>query len=191
MMSRVINVFKCIVNISSQDFGVYFRGKANFGVGSKAEQHGDSDKAVNDESGVVMEAGWMVGEDVGWFWALVTFLDAGEWVAELRSLLGWLWRQWVFKLEGRRKFGSEDDYGSKILERMRYWNQGSGGVPTRPAPPALPVPDRSKYLTFEMDRGGFNNITMLCDSFSAAGYIRGGYASLCLAAVWDRKIQFR
>ena len=99
-MSRVINVFKCIVNISSQDFGVYFRGKANFGVGSKAEQHGGSGEAVNDESKVGLEAGWVVGGDEGWFWALVTFLDAAGWVGELRSLLGWQCRQWIFTLVG-------------------------------------------------------------------------------------------
>ena len=133
-MSHVINVFKCIVNISSQDFGVYFRGKANFGVRGKMEQHGDSEKAVNDESGVVMESGWMVGGDVGWFCAMVAFLDAVGWVGELRSLLGWLWRQWIFTLEGRWKFcriviwreqtqnrananRTERDYTGKVCEK--------------------------------------------------------------------------
>ena len=99
-MSRGINVFKCIVNISSQDFGVYFRGKANFGVGSKTEQHGDSGEVINDESEVVMEAGWLVGENEGWFWALVVFMDEVGWIGELRSLLGWLWWRWILRLGG-------------------------------------------------------------------------------------------
>ena len=102
-MSRVINVFKCIVNISSQDFGVYFRGKAYFGVGSKAEQHGDAGEAVNDESEVIMEAGWSVGGHGGWFWTLLIFLEAGGWVVKLQSLLGRLW--WNFAWAGGQKFG--------------------------------------------------------------------------------------
>ena len=103
-MSRVINVFKCIVNIYSQDFGVYFRRKVSFGVGSKAEQHGKSGKVVEDESEVLGEVVWMVGGDGGWFWALVIFIDAGGWVVGLRSLLGWLWWRWILRWAGRRKF---------------------------------------------------------------------------------------
>ena len=100
-----INVYQCIVNISSKDFGVYFRRKAKVAVGHKAEQHGKSEKAICDASEVIMEAEWEVGGDGGWFWALLIFLDAGRWMGELRSLLGWLWRQWIFKLAaGRRKF---------------------------------------------------------------------------------------
>ena len=100
MKSCEINVFKCIVNISSQDFGVYFRGKAYFGVVSKAEQHGDSGEEVNDESEVVMEAGWGVGEGGEWFWTLLVFLDAGGWVVKLQSLLGRLWWWWNFAWAG-------------------------------------------------------------------------------------------
>ena len=96
MMSRRINVYQCIVNISSQDFGVYFRRKAKIEVGSKAEQHGDSGEAVNDTSEVAMEVGWVVGGDGGWFWTLVVFLDAGGWIMGLRSLLGRLWWRWIF-----------------------------------------------------------------------------------------------
>ncbi len=99
-MRREINVFKCIVNIHNQDFGVFFRGKANLRGGSKAEQHGDSGEAVKDKSEVIMEAGWMIGGDGGWFWALVTFLDAGGWLAGLRSLLGWLWWRWILDRDG-------------------------------------------------------------------------------------------
>ena len=93
------------LNISSQDFGIYRNWKPKFGVGSKAEQHGDSGKVVGDESEVVMEAGWMVGGDGGWFWAPVIFIDAGGWMCELWSLLGWLWWRWIFELgSGRWKF---------------------------------------------------------------------------------------
>ena len=105
-MFRGINVYQCIVSISGQDFSIYSNRKAKKQVGSKAEQHGDSEDAVVDDSVVVMEAGWEVSEDGGWFWALVIFLDAVGWIGELRSLLGWLWWRWIFDLGGRRKCGA-------------------------------------------------------------------------------------
>ena len=98
MMRVQINVFKCMVNISSQDFGVYFRDKANLRWWSKVKQHGDSGDVMNDESGVFMEAECIVGGDEGWFWMLAIFLDAGGWIGELRSLLGRLWWQWIFQV---------------------------------------------------------------------------------------------
>ena len=89
-----INVFKCIVNISSQDFGVYFRRKANFGVGSKAEQHGALEDSVGMPGEDLMES----QSSVGWvgccFWTLLVFIKLCWWLAELASLLGWLWWRW-------------------------------------------------------------------------------------------------
>ena len=66
-MRREINVFKCIVNISSQDFGVYFRYKASKRLGSKAEQHGKSGEVVEGKSEVLDMVEWVVGGNGGWF----------------------------------------------------------------------------------------------------------------------------
>ena len=93
-MSRGINVYQCIVNISSQDFGVYFRRKVSFGVGSKAEQHGVREAPVLELEDEVVELQSGVG-GVEWrFWALVIFLEMIWWLVGLRSLLGWLWWWW-------------------------------------------------------------------------------------------------
>ena len=74
MKSCEINVFKCIVNISSQDFGVYFRGKANFGARSKAEQHGSGEALVREPENDVMGSQSVVGWVEWWIWALVIFI---------------------------------------------------------------------------------------------------------------------
>ena len=95
MKSRENNVYQCIVNISSQDFGVYFRGKALLGVGSKAEQHGPGEVSLGEPEGDVMESQSMVG-GVAWCqWALIIFIEMCWWLEGLRSLLGWLWWRWI------------------------------------------------------------------------------------------------
>ena len=100
MKSRGINVFKCIVNISSQDFGVYFRGKANLGVGSKAEQHGAGEAPVLELEDEVVESESVDGGVEWWFGSLEIFIKMCWWLAELGSLLGWLWWRWEVLLGG-------------------------------------------------------------------------------------------
>ena len=108
-MSREINVFKCIVNISSQDFGVYFRGKAKNVVVSKAEQHGVREAPVLELEDKVVELQSGVG-GVEWrFWALVIFLEMCWWLVGLRSLLGWLWWRWEVAWAGNRDLGAYDN----------------------------------------------------------------------------------
>ena len=97
MKSCGFNVFKCIVNIYNEDFGVFGPPKAKKGVGSKAEQHGSVVGPVVKPKDDVMESQSGVGGDGGWFWALVIFLDAGGWMVELWSLLGRLWWQWILR----------------------------------------------------------------------------------------------
>ena len=95
MKFREINVYQCIVNISSQDFGVYFRGKPPVGVGSKAEQHGPAKVSLVALGDDVMEPQSNVG-GVEWCqWALVIFIEMCWWLWALRSLLGWLWWRWI------------------------------------------------------------------------------------------------
>ena len=103
-MRREINVFKCIVNISSQDFGIYRNLKVNVGARSKAEQHGPAETSlVKLEDGVVESQSSVgeVDESVDWrFWTLNIFMKLCLWLAELGSLLGWLWWQWEVAWEG-------------------------------------------------------------------------------------------
>ena len=109
MKSRGFNVFKCIVNISSQDFGVYFRGKVNPGVGSKVEQHGIGEASVLELEDEVVELQTGVG-GVEWrFWALVVFLEMIWWLVGLRSLLGWLWWRWEVAWAGNCDLGAYDN----------------------------------------------------------------------------------
>ena len=100
MKFREINVYQCIVNISSQDFGVYFRGKPHVGVGSKAEQHGPGKVSLLELCDDVMESQIDVGGVEWWQWALVIFIEMCWWLWALRSLLGWLWWQWIVLLVG-------------------------------------------------------------------------------------------
>ena len=97
MKSCGFNVFKCIVNIYNEDFGVFGPPKAKKGVGTKAEQHGSGVGPVGEPKDDVMESQSGVGGDGGWFWALVIFLDAGGWMVELWSLLGRLWWRWILR----------------------------------------------------------------------------------------------
>ena len=93
-MSRVINVYQCIVNISSQDFGIYRNWKAKVGVGSKVEQHEVGEVLVVNPEDAVMESESGVGQVEWWIWALKVFMKLCWWMAELGSLLGWLWWWW-------------------------------------------------------------------------------------------------
>ena len=98
MKSRENNVYQCIVNISSQDFGVYFRGKALLGVGSKAEQHGPGKVSLLELCDDVMESQIDVGGVEWWQWAVVILTKACWWLVGVRSLLGWLWWRWIVLL---------------------------------------------------------------------------------------------
>ena len=111
-MQRKNNVYQCIVNISSQDFGVYFKRKASVGVGSKAEQHGSGKDLLVVPEEDVMESQSNVG-GVEWCqWALVIFMKACWWLVGVRSLLGWLWWRWIVLLAGMLKFdkGGNETY---------------------------------------------------------------------------------
>ena len=104
-MSRGINVFKCIVNISSQDFGIYRNWKAKVGARSKAEQHGPAETSLVELVGGVMESQSGVGGVEWWFWTLNIFMKLCWWLAELGSLLGWLWWWWEVAWAGNSHFG--------------------------------------------------------------------------------------
>ena len=105
MKSCMINVYKCIVNISSQDFGIYRNWKAKVGVGSKAEQHGGGEALVVKPEDGVMESERDVGGIEWWIWALVIFMKWCWWLAGLKSLLEWLWWRWEVAWAGNRDFG--------------------------------------------------------------------------------------
>ena len=93
-MRQAINVFKCIVNISSQDFGIYRNWKAKVGDRSKAEDCGPEEAPVGEPKDEVVESQSEVGGVEGRKWALVIFMKTCWWLCALRSLLGWLWWHW-------------------------------------------------------------------------------------------------
>ena len=96
-----INVYQCIVNISSQDFGIYRNCKAKVGDRSKVEDcepQGAPMLALEDE--VVESQSGVCGVE-GCQWALVIFMKVCWWLEGLRSLLGWLWWRWIVLLGGK------------------------------------------------------------------------------------------
>ena len=94
MKSRGINVFKCIVNISSQDFEVYGRRKAKKMAGSMVEQHGSGEALVRELEDNVLESQSVVGW-VDWCqWMLVISVKVCWWMWALWMLVGWLWWRW-------------------------------------------------------------------------------------------------
>ena len=98
MVSRQIIVFKCVVNVCDQDFGVFCRERD---LGKKkrfGEQPGATKPAPGWDFGALVEAGSVVGWVKWVVWELGAMLEAGGWLAGLRSLLEWLWWHWVFWL---------------------------------------------------------------------------------------------
>ena len=77
------------------------RGKANLGVGSKAEQHGSVEAPMLELQDDVVESQSKVGGVEGCQWALVIFMKVCWWLEGLRSLLGWLWWRWIVLLGGK------------------------------------------------------------------------------------------
>ena len=98
MKSCGINVFQCIVNISSQDFGIYGPPKVKIKVGSKAEQHGSVEAPMLELEDDVVESQSKVDGVEGCQWALIIFMKVCWWLEGLRSLLGWLWWRWIVLL---------------------------------------------------------------------------------------------
>ena len=117
MKSCMINVYKCIVNISSQDFGIYRNWKAKFGVGSKAEQHGVGEALVVKPEDGVMESESGVDGVGWWFWALAILTKMCWWLVGLRSLLGWLWWWWEVAWAGNQDFIRRDAIQLRHRER--------------------------------------------------------------------------
>ena len=93
-----IVVFKCKVNVCDQDLGAFCR---EWDPETKERFCGQlgATKQLAEE---VLEALMEVAEGVGWVhwgsWALGAMLEGGSWLAELRTLLGWLWWLWVVPL---------------------------------------------------------------------------------------------
>ena len=106
MKSCVINVYQCIVNISSQDFGIYRNWKAKVGDRSKAEDCGPEETPVGELEDDVVEFQSKVGGVGGWQCGLAIFMKTGWWLEGLRSLLGWLWWWWIVLLAGNRDFAT-------------------------------------------------------------------------------------
>ena len=105
MKSCEINVYKCIVNISSQDFGIYRNWKAKVGDLSKAEDCGPEETPVGELEDDVVEFQSGVGVVDGWQCALEIFMKTCWWLSALRSLLGRLWWRWIVLLARMLKFG--------------------------------------------------------------------------------------
>ena len=98
MMLKQIIQFKCVVSKYDQDFGAFCRErdlekKKRFG-----EQPGATKPPIDEDLEAFVEVDSAIG-GVEWVvWTLLAFVDAGMWLWELRSLLGWLWWHWVFLL---------------------------------------------------------------------------------------------
>ena len=103
MKSCVINVYQCIVNISSQDFGIYRNWKAKVGDRSKAGDCGPEESLVGEPKDDVVESQSEVGGVEGYQCVLAIFLKVCWWLEGLRSLLGWLWWRWIVLLGGNGK----------------------------------------------------------------------------------------
>ena len=98
MVSRQIIVFKCVVSLCDQDFGVYCRerdpeGKKRFGEqpGATKPAPGCGLEALVEEQSGFEAVGW-------WVWAALTTYNVCQWLWAMRSLLGWLWWHWIFLL---------------------------------------------------------------------------------------------
>ena len=96
MVSSQFIVFKCKVNICNQDLGSYCR---EWDLETK-KYFGEEEQATEQTPEDVLEA--LVGRTCGvsrfgwWFWPASVIIEVGGWWCELRSLLGQLWRDWVF-----------------------------------------------------------------------------------------------
>ena len=89
MKSCEINVFKCIVNISSQDFGIYRNWKPKFGVGSKAEQHGVVEALVVKPEEDVMESESGVFKLNYYYFILIIFICISFWLYIINTIFIW------------------------------------------------------------------------------------------------------
>ena len=93
-------MFKCVVNICNQDFGVYCRERD---LGEKkrfGEQRGATKHAPGWSLDALVDHGARAGK-VNWAsWAVLAVLVGGSWLVALRSLLGWLWWHWIVLLGG-------------------------------------------------------------------------------------------
>ena len=95
-MSRQIIVFKCVVNLSDQDFGTFCRERSLEGKKRFGEQPGATKLVAEDVLEALVEVVCMFGVVEWRCWTLGAMLEAGgRWVG-LRSLLGWLWWHWIF-----------------------------------------------------------------------------------------------
>ena len=100
MVLMQIVVFKCKVNVCDQDLGAFCREwdpetKERFcgqllATKLVVEEVLEALMEVKDEMGVVPWASWVVLVAVG----------SEQWLAQLQSLLGWLWWHWIVLLGG-------------------------------------------------------------------------------------------
>ena len=96
MKSREINVYKCIVNISSQDFGVYGPPKATGKGGSKAEK---IDLPPEVELLILKGENAWVGWFGWWYLAQLALEGVGWWIGMARWWAEKLWWLWEYKAE--------------------------------------------------------------------------------------------
>ena len=93
-----IIVFKCKVNICSQDLGAFCRERTPEGKKRDWGGAGATEPSAGWESGRSTEV--IMGSDgVEWAsWVALAMLKAGCWLMVLQSLLGWLWWHWIVLL---------------------------------------------------------------------------------------------
>ena len=90
-----ITVFKCLVNISVQDFGVYFRRRAKFGPDHIAEQHGGLEDPAEGKLASLEDVQEVVGVFNGWPGAVMALKGTWKWMGGALTLVGWLWWLWA------------------------------------------------------------------------------------------------
>ena len=89
-----IIIFKCLVNITSQDFGVYSNWGAKYTPDHIAEQHGGLEDPADVELASLEDIQVMVGGYDWQSWARMILKVVQKWMGGAMSLMNWLWWHW-------------------------------------------------------------------------------------------------
>ena len=95
-----IIIFKCLVNISVQDFDVHCTFCHSGGRNQIRSQHAGLCFLLEDVPEVPKGGGMVQHWFVLWFGPRLMTPSIMEWLNGIESLLGWVWWLWEVSLEG-------------------------------------------------------------------------------------------